>query len=75
MGYDPKLGHLYLAGGSCSCLMIVGVTRQGTLRFLERLNAPESTHCVTVDDARHAWVCDPDHGWIWRVDDRNPKTL
>ena len=75
IGYDEKLGHLYLAGSSCSCLMILGVTPQGTLRMLERLKAPKSTHCATVDDARHAWVCDPDSGFVWRIDDRHPGTL
>jgi hypothetical protein len=75
IGYSPKLGHLYLAGGACSCLIIAGVNPQGELSFLERAPAPGSTHCATADDVGHAWVCDPDGGQILRVDDRQAGTL
>jgi hypothetical protein len=72
IGYNPKLSHLYLAGSACRCLLIVGITRKGELTFLERLSAPGSTHCATADDVGHAWVCDPDGGKLWRIDDRQP---
>jgi hypothetical protein len=69
IGYDPVLRHLDLAGGSCGCLIMLGVTSQGQLQLLERVEAPSSTHCVTADDAHHAWVCDPVGGRLLRVDD------
>jgi DNA-binding beta-propeller fold protein YncE len=75
IGYAPALGHLYLAGSACGCLTIVGVSPSGALSLLDRMDAPSSTHCVTADDAGHAWVCDPDHGWLWRVDDGRGSTL
>jgi hypothetical protein len=74
IGYNPMLGHLYLAGGACSCLIIAGVSRAGELSLLERRSAPEGTHCAVADDVGHAWVCDPDAGRLWRVTDTQPST-
>jgi DNA-binding beta-propeller fold protein YncE len=75
IGYSPKLGHLYLASGVCSCFVILGVNQNGTLSFLEREQAPGSSHCAAADDVGHAWVCDPDAGTIWRFDDHHPTSL
>jgi DNA-binding beta-propeller fold protein YncE len=75
IGYSAKLGHLYLAGSSCSCLVIAGVTSRGELSFLERQSAPGSTHCATADDRGNAWVCDPDGGQLLRVEDHQPSSL
>jgi DNA-binding beta-propeller fold protein YncE len=69
MGYSPSLGHLYLAGSSCACLVTLGVSDSGELHFLARDTAPRSTHCAVADDLGHAWVCDQDGGQLWRVDD------
>ena len=74
MGFSPSLRHLYLAGGSCGCLLVVGLTRAGALKYLGRFDAPSSTHCAVADDVGHAWVCDPDGGRLWRVDDPFPPT-
>jgi DNA-binding beta-propeller fold protein YncE len=75
IGYNPKLGHLYLAGGACGCFVVLGVNRDGKLTFLERAQAPDSTHCAAADDVGHAWVCDPKGGKLWRFDDRHPSSL
>jgi DNA-binding beta-propeller fold protein YncE len=75
IGYAPQTGHLYLAGSSCGCLVTLGVSAQGTLSFLSRVNASGSTHCAVADDAGHAWWCDQDRGSVWRVTDANPSTL
>lgn len=75
IGYNPRLGHLYLAGGACSCLVTLGVNAQGQLSFLERVSAPASTHCAVADDVGNAWVCDPDGGRILRVPDHHASTL
>jgi hypothetical protein len=69
VGYSPALRHLYLAGGACACMIVVGVTRAGDLRYLGRFGAPSSTHCAVADDVGHAWVCDPEEGRLWRIDD------
>jgi DNA-binding beta-propeller fold protein YncE len=74
VGYSAALGHLYLAGDACACVVILGVKQSGKLEFLERLSAPSSTHCAAADDAGNAWVCDPDGGQLFRVHDRNPKS-
>jgi hypothetical protein len=75
MGYAPKTGHLYLAGSSCGCLVTLGVSAQGALSFINRVNAAGSTHCAVADDAGHAWWCDQDRGSVWRVTDSSPPTL
>ena len=75
LGFDPKLGHLYLAGGSCACLVVLGVSAAGELSFLDRFDAPGGTHCATADEQGHAWVCDPDEGRLWRVDDQQPASF
>jgi hypothetical protein len=69
IGYSPSLGHLYLAGTACKCLVILGVSASGSLSFLGRLDATSSAHCATADDRGHAWVCDPDGGRLLRIDD------
>jgi hypothetical protein len=69
VGYNPKLGHLYMAGTVCRCLMIFSVNSDGVLTFLDRFNATSSAHCAVADDRAHAWFCDPDAGKLWRVDD------
>jgi DNA-binding beta-propeller fold protein YncE len=75
IGYAPSSGHLYLAGSSCGCLVTLGVSAQGALSFLSRVDAAGSTHCATADDAGHAWWCDQDQGSIWRVNDASPASL
>jgi hypothetical protein len=75
IGYAPALGHLHLAGDTCACMITLGVSSSGALSFLDRVDAPSSTHCVVADDVGHAWVCDPDDGSILRVDDTHPSSL
>jgi len=74
MGYSPALGHVYLAGSACRCLVTLGVSAAGRLSFLGRQDAPNDTHCVTADDVGHAWICDPNHGALLRVTDRFPAS-
>jgi hypothetical protein len=74
MGYSAKLGHLYLAGSACGCLVVLGVSTVGALSFLGRFDAPSSTHCAVADDRGQAWVCDPSAGRLWRVADPWPAS-
>jgi hypothetical protein len=69
IGYSPTLGHVYLAGTACACLVVAGVSLTGQLSFLGRFDATSSAHCAIPDDRGHAWVCDPDGGQLWRIDD------
>lgn len=75
MGYSEKLGHLYLAGGSCACWLVVGVSPEGKLSLLERGNAPASTHCAAGDESGHFWVCDPKGGRLLRFTDAHAGSL
>jgi len=75
IGYNESLGHLYLAGSACQCLVILGVSAAGQLSFLGRTDAPADTHCAVSDDVGHAWVCDPKRGTLLRVTDSYPATI
>jgi DNA-binding beta-propeller fold protein YncE len=75
IGYNPVLGHLYLAGSACKCLVTLGVSTAGKLSFLGRQDAPGDTHCATSDDVGHAWVCDPAAGVLVRVTDSFPSSI
>jgi DNA-binding beta-propeller fold protein YncE len=44
-GYSSKLGHVYLAGTACHCLVVVAVNSTGGLSFLVRFNTTSSAHC------------------------------
>ena len=74
IGYSASLGHLYLAGTACACLVVLGVSSTGILKFLGRFSATSSAHCATADDRAHAWVCDPDGGRLLRVEDPYPAS-
>jgi DNA-binding beta-propeller fold protein YncE len=74
IGYSPALGHVYLAGSACRCLVIMGVSSSGALKFLGRAAATSSAHCAAADDRGHAWVCDPDGGRLLRIDDPYPTS-
>jgi DNA-binding beta-propeller fold protein YncE len=72
IGYDARLGHLYLAGSACRCLVIEGVSSSGELSFLGRYNAPAGSHCAVGDEHGHVFTCDPEHGSLFRVADPFP---
>lgn len=74
IGYSPTLHHLYAAGTACGCLVVMSVSRGGALSLLGRFDADSSAHCAAADDRGHAWVCDPAHGAVWRVDDPYPRS-
>jgi len=75
IGYSPRVGHLYLAGSSCGCLITLGVSPTGILGFIGRADAAGSTHCAVADDAGHAWWCDQDQGSVWRLTDGSPASI
>lgn len=75
IGYAAQLGHVYLAGSACGCLVTLGVSASGVLSFISRVDANMSTHCAVADDAGHAWWCDQDRGSVWRVADTSPASL
>jgi DNA-binding beta-propeller fold protein YncE len=76
IGYNPALAHVYLAGDSCGCMVTLGVSAEGQLSFLGRVEAPSGakTHCVTADDRGHSWACDQDSGRVWRIPDDAPAS-
>jgi hypothetical protein len=74
IAYAPALRHLYVPAGDSATLTIVGVRAGGALQVLGTAPAAADSHCATVDDAGHAYVCDPGHGALLVVTDPFPPT-
>ena len=74
VAYSPQLAHLYVPSGDSATLTILGVTAAGKLDVLGSVAVAEGAHCVTADDAGHAYVCDPEHGALLVVTDPFPPT-
>ena len=72
IAYSPKLAHLYVPGGDAATLAIFAVTTVGGLDLLGSVAVAEDAHCVTADDAGHAYVCDPKRGALLVVTDPFP---
>lgn len=70
IAYSPAKHHLYLAGSQSADSAIVGVGDQGELKLLGKGAGASGGHCVTTEDAGHAYVCDPKGGRLIVVDDR-----
>ena len=62
IAWAPGKRHLYLAGSKSANLAIVGVGEDGALKLLGKGAGASGGHCVTTDDAGHAYVCDPRGG-------------
>ena len=74
IAYAPALGHLYVPAGDSATLTIVGVGAGGSLHVLGTVPAARGSHCATVDDAGHAYVCDPRKGALLVVTDPFPAS-
>ncbi|HEY4183293.1 MAG TPA: hypothetical protein VGM90_41000 [Kofleriaceae bacterium] len=72
IAYDSKLAHLYVPGGDAATLTIIGVGKTGALTALGSVAVAKDSHCVTVDDSGHAYVCDPARGALLVVTDPFP---
>lgn len=62
IAWSPAKRHLYLAGSRSKDLAIVAVAADGSLKLVGKRDGAQGGHCVTTDDAGHAYVCDPAHG-------------
>jgi len=62
IAWSPAKRHLYLAGSKSADLAIVKVADDGKLTVLGKGAGAKGGHCVTTDDAGHAYVCDPAGG-------------
>lgn len=69
IAYSPTRAHLYAPGGDSATLTIVSVSATGKLGVVATVPAAEDAHCVTTDDAGHAYVCDPKRGALIVVTD------
>jgi hypothetical protein len=72
IAYDPAHHHLFLPGGRDASLAILGVSAAGKLALLATAETAPRCHCVTVDDHRQAWLCDPEQGRLLVVEDTLP---
>jgi hypothetical protein len=68
--FSPTRRHLYAAGQISANLGIFGVATTGELGTLGIEDGTLYGHCVTTDDAGHAFVCDPRGGRLLVDDDR-----
>jgi DNA-binding beta-propeller fold protein YncE len=68
--FSPSRRHLYAPGQISANLGIFGVSTTGALGVLAIEDGTLYGHCVTTDDAGHAFVCDPRGGRLL-VDDDN----
>lgn len=69
IAYSAAKHHLYLAGADSADSAIVGVSETGELKLLGKAGGAPGGHCITADDAGHAFVCDPKHGGLIAVED------
>jgi hypothetical protein len=74
IAYSSQLAHLYVPGGESGTLTIFGVSAAGKLERLGSVAVAADSHCVTADDARHAYVCDPQRGALLVVTDPFPAS-
>jgi hypothetical protein len=69
IAYDPAVSHLYLPGGKSATLAVLAVSAAGKLSLVATAATAPHCHCVTVDDRRQAWLCDPAGGRLLVVRD------
>ncbi len=69
IAWSPAKRHAYLAGAESADSAIVAVSPKGELKLLGKGPGATGGHCVTTDDAGHAYVCDPRGGRLIVVDD------
>ncbi|MEP6864793.1 MAG: hypothetical protein ABJE66_29505 [Deltaproteobacteria bacterium] len=74
IAYDPTLAHLYVPGGDSATLTVIGVATRGKLSVLGSIAVAGDSHCVAVDDEKHAYVCDPKGGALFVVTDPFPPS-
>jgi DNA-binding beta-propeller fold protein YncE len=72
IAYDPAHGHLYVPGARSATLTVFTVSPAGKLAVAATAATAQRAHCVTVDDHRQAWICDPEHGRLLVVADTVP---
>lgn len=72
IAYDPLRSRLYLPGGKSATLAVLSVSPEGKLALVATAATAEGAHCVTVDDYRQAWICDPGKGRLLMVRDTAP---
>jgi DNA-binding beta-propeller fold protein YncE len=70
IAWSPAKRHAYLAGADSADSAVVAVSAKGELKLLGKGPGAHGGHCVTTDDAGHAYVCDPRAGRLIVVDDR-----
>jgi hypothetical protein len=70
IAYNHQLKHLYMPGGKSATMAIISVSNEGNLKLLQTVPVAEGSHCVTTDQNADAFVCDPKHGSLLVIKDR-----
>lgn len=69
IAFSASRRHLYVPDTERAEMTIFSVSRGGHLSQLGRLATARGTECVTTDDRRHVYLCDPTHGAVLIVTD------
>ncbi len=75
LAYAPSLGHLYVRGDPGSEVDVLGVSDDGELRLLAKLDTPRIGHGMVADDRGGIWLCDSTAGRLLRFKDNTPPSL
>ena len=72
IAFDPARRRLYVPGARSATLTVFVVSPSGKLAPIATAATAPRAHCVTVDDHRQAWICDPQKGRLLVVTDDLP---
>jgi hypothetical protein len=75
IAFDPARSHLYVPASKTGEMAIAAVSPAGKLTVLATAPTAQGGHCVVIDGAGRAWVCDPQHGQLLLVRDNLPASL
>lgn len=74
IAYAADLSHLYVPGADAADLTVIGVGTNGALTVLGKFPTAHEAHCVTADDRKNAYLCDPEHGRLLVLRDPFPAS-
>jgi DNA-binding beta-propeller fold protein YncE len=69
IAYGAEARHVYAPGADDGALTVLAVGAGGELAPVGTVATAREAHCVTVDDRREVYVCDPEHGRLLRFHD------
>ncbi len=74
VAYNPRLHHVYLPSSVSGVVAIFQLQQKTSLRLLGTADTDINARCVAADDANNIWVCDPNNGQIFIIQDEFPDS-